>query len=69
MKLERTLQHEVELRGRGLHTGQETAILIRPASTGTGIVFVRTDFDEPVRIPATAEFMFEGEGRQTHDEM
>src|SRR3989338_11025559 len=62
---ERTVGREITLRGRGLHTGLESEIVIKPAPAGTGIVFMRKDQPEPVSIPATAEFIFSGEGRQT----
>jgi len=40
---ERTLIAPAICAGVGVHTGQRVRLAIRPASTGTGIVFVRTD--------------------------
>lgn len=40
---QRTLSKEYSFEGKGLHTGKHSRVLLRPAPTGTGIVFVRTD--------------------------
>jgi len=49
---QRTIANEVELSDRGLFTGQPAKLRFRPAGPNTGVVFVRTDLPEPVRIPA-----------------
>lgn len=42
--------------GVGVHTGAYTRVSVRPAPTGAGIVFVRTDVkDVDNRVPATGE--------------
>ena len=41
--------------GVGLHSGERVRVSIRPAPTGSGIVFVRTDLDRHNRVPVTAE--------------
>lgn len=43
MRLQNTLQREVFVRGKGLHTGKEISMNLRPAPGDTGIVFIRTD--------------------------
>ncbi|WP_126420564.1 UDP-3-O-acyl-N-acetylglucosamine deacetylase [Asticcacaulis excentricus] len=44
--------------GVGLHTGQRVRLSVRPASAGTGIVFVRTDIcDRDNRVPARADLV------------
>lgn len=53
--LQRTLKNVIRATGVGLHTGDKVYLTLRPAPADTGIVFVRTDFDEPVVIPARAE--------------
>jgi UDP-3-O-[3-hydroxymyristoyl] N-acetylglucosamine deacetylase len=40
--------------GRGLHGGVPVRLALRPAREDSGIVFVRTDLDRPVEIPACA---------------
>jgi UDP-3-O-[3-hydroxymyristoyl] N-acetylglucosamine deacetylase len=46
----RTLKAAITGVGRGLHSGADVTMVLRPASAGTGIVFVRSDLD--VEIPA-----------------
>ena len=43
---ERTLVAPAICAGVGVHTGQRVRLAIRPAATGTGIVFVRTDITD-----------------------
>ena len=51
-----TISQPVEAHGVGLHSGQEIALRLEPAPTGTGIVFVRTDRDD-AEIPATVDHL------------
>jgi UDP-3-O-[3-hydroxymyristoyl] N-acetylglucosamine deacetylase len=53
---ERTLVAPAICAGVGVHTGQRVRLSIRPASTGTGIVFVRSDVtDRDNRIPVAGD--------------
>lgn len=52
---QRTIKDEVRFSGTGLHSGVETHLRLLPADPGTGVVFVRTDFDPPARIPLCLE--------------
>jgi UDP-3-O-[3-hydroxymyristoyl] N-acetylglucosamine deacetylase len=53
---ERTLVAPAICAGVGVHTGQRVRLAIRPALTGTGIVFVRTDItDRDNRIVVSGE--------------
>jgi len=54
---QRTLAHEVEVAGVGIHTGEVTNVRIRPASVGTGVVFRRIDVADEPEIPAGLEFV------------
>ena len=54
MKLQKTIKDEGTLTGKGLFGGQEAAVTFRAAPEDTGIVFVRTDVANPVRIAAVA---------------
>ncbi|MFH1616254.1 MAG: UDP-3-O-acyl-N-acetylglucosamine deacetylase [Planctomycetota bacterium] len=54
MNLQRTIKSEVKLSGRGLFSGEDSRVTFKPAPEETGIVFVRTDLAEPVRIRAVA---------------
>jgi UDP-3-O-[3-hydroxymyristoyl] N-acetylglucosamine deacetylase len=66
----RTLKAAISAIGRGLHSGAEVSIALRPAATGTGIVFRRTDLgvDIPARFDTVADtrlctVIAEGEAR------
>jgi len=54
LKLQRTIQDESKLVGKGLFGGEEARVIFRPAPEDTGVVFVRTDVAGAVRIPALA---------------
>ena len=47
-----TIAKGFSLSGRGLHTGGDVELRVKPASPGAGIRFVRTDLEEPVEIAA-----------------
>ncbi|HSN70825.1 MAG TPA: UDP-3-O-acyl-N-acetylglucosamine deacetylase, partial [Steroidobacteraceae bacterium] len=55
MLRQRTLKNTIRATGVGLHTGKKVLMVLRPAPVETGIVFRRTDLDEPVEIAARAE--------------
>ncbi len=50
-----TLAGEYEFRGKGLHTGKVSRMILRPAPAGTGIVFLRTDIGDNAFVEALAE--------------
>ena len=52
VSLQRTLARPVTLSGKGLLTGKDADLVIEPALAGEGIVFVRTDIEPNVPIPA-----------------
>ena len=54
---QRTLQNVIRATGVGLHSGKKVHMALRPAPTNTGIVFVRTDLDPVVHVPARAELV------------
>lgn len=49
----RTIAREVEIEGVGLHLGKACRLVFRPAASGAGITFIRSDRDG-LRMPATA---------------
>jgi UDP-3-O-[3-hydroxymyristoyl] N-acetylglucosamine deacetylase len=53
--LQRTLKNVIRATGVGLHSGDKVLITLRPAPVDAGIVFVRTDLEQPVAIRARAE--------------
>ena len=54
MKLQTTIKNDSRLVGKGLFSGQDAKVVFRPGAVDTGVVFVRTDGTEPVRIAAIA---------------
>lgn len=54
---QRTLKNTVRATGVGIHTGQKVYITLKPAPVDTGIVFSRTDYDNPINIKATADLV------------
>jgi len=54
---QRTLKNVIRATGVGLHTGEKVYLKLRPAPVDTGVVFVRTDTDPAVEIPAKSEFV------------
>ena len=55
MLKQRTLKSLTRAVGVGLHSGQRVELTLRPAPTGTGIVFRRVDLPQPVEIRMSAE--------------
>ena len=53
---ETTVQHPVEAKGVGLHSGVPVSIRILPAPAGTGIIFTRVDLDR-FEIPAMWQYV------------
>jgi UDP-3-O-[3-hydroxymyristoyl] N-acetylglucosamine deacetylase/3-hydroxyacyl-[acyl-carrier-protein] dehydratase len=45
MEKQRTIKKEIELEGKGLHTGNRARIKLKPASVNSGINFIRVDLD------------------------
>jgi len=52
---QRTLKNVIRATGVGLHSGKKVYMTLRPAPVDTGIVFVRTDLEPEVQIPAQAD--------------
>jgi UDP-3-O-[3-hydroxymyristoyl] N-acetylglucosamine deacetylase len=49
---QKTLRNVIRATGVGLHTGEKVFITLRPAPVDTGIVFVRSDLEQPVSLRA-----------------
>jgi UDP-3-O-[3-hydroxymyristoyl] N-acetylglucosamine deacetylase len=54
MLKQRTLKNSIRATGVGLHSGKKVLMVLRPAPANSGIVFRRSDLDEPIDIPAKA---------------
>lgn len=59
----RTIERDASLTGIGLHTGVATTATCRPAPSGRGIVFRRTDLPGQPEIPAKLDEVAETERR------
>ena len=55
MKPQQTISRPTQISGRGLFTGKEATVRFKPAPPNGGIVFVRADQREAVRIPAVVD--------------
>ncbi len=56
---QRTIASPITVKGKGLHTGITTEVVINPAPENSGIKFIRTDLEGSPVIPALAEFVVE----------
>ena len=65
MKLQKTISSECRISGKGLFGGQEAKVVFRPGPVDSGVVFVRTDVPEPVRIDAVSSNVAERSRRTT----
>jgi UDP-3-O-[3-hydroxymyristoyl] N-acetylglucosamine deacetylase/3-hydroxyacyl-[acyl-carrier-protein] dehydratase len=65
MKLQKTIKDECRIAGKGLFSGEEAKVTFQPAPMDTGIVFTRTDVNEPVRIRAIVPNLVERSRRTT----
>ncbi len=54
MQRQKTLKSSVEISGKGLHSGKDVQMSIKPGEENSGIIFVRTDLPERPKIRATA---------------
>jgi UDP-3-O-[3-hydroxymyristoyl] N-acetylglucosamine deacetylase / 3-hydroxyacyl-[acyl-carrier-protein] dehydratase len=65
LKLQKTIKSEGKIAGKGMFGGKDAKVVFRPAPADSGIVFVRTDVPEPVRISAVAPNLAERSRRTT----
>jgi UDP-3-O-[3-hydroxymyristoyl] N-acetylglucosamine deacetylase/3-hydroxyacyl-[acyl-carrier-protein] dehydratase len=65
LKLQKTIRSEGKISGKGMFGGKEAKVVFRPAPADTGVVFVRTDTAEPVRISAVVPNLAERSRRTT----
>ncbi len=65
MKLQKTIKSEAKISGKGLFSSKEAKVVFRPAPADSGVVFVRTDIPEPVRIGAIVPNLAERSRRTT----
>ncbi|MGB2088498.1 MAG: UDP-3-O-acyl-N-acetylglucosamine deacetylase, partial [Psychroflexus salarius] len=56
-KKQTTIANEVQLKGVGLHTGQEVTLNFKPAEANSGYAFKRIDLEGHPIIPADANYV------------
>ena len=49
---QKTVLNQIKFSGVGLHTGVFSRLVLKPAPSNTGIIFIRKDLDNPVQIKA-----------------
>ena len=54
---QKTISQPVVIEGIGLHSGKVAKVTIKPAHPNAGVIFIRTDLEKPVTIPATYDFV------------
>src|SRR4051812_18151584 len=54
---QRSIKAAIACQGIGLHSGAAVRLTLRPAPPNHGVVFVRTDLERPVSIPASAQYV------------
>ncbi len=59
IKPQRTIAREASCSGIGLHTGNRTTVVFKPAPINTGIKFIRADLPERPEIPADIEHVID----------
>jgi UDP-3-O-[3-hydroxymyristoyl] N-acetylglucosamine deacetylase / 3-hydroxyacyl-[acyl-carrier-protein] dehydratase len=64
VRQQRTIKGSFTYEGTGLHTGKPVRTVFHPAPAFTGIRFRRIDLSPPVEIPASVDFISEGEIRR-----
>ena len=65
MRTQQTIRRPVSVAGTGYWSGHAVRVEFLPAPAGTGVVFLRTDGDVPVRIPASVEHRVDAIARTT----
>ena len=65
MSLQKTIKSEGKITGKGLFGGKEAKIVFRSAPVDSGVIFVRVDLPEPVRISAVVANIAERSRRTT----
>ena len=61
-KMQKTIKKPIKFTGKGLHTGATSTVTFRPAAENHGIVFIRTDIDKNLEIPALVDYVMPDNG-------
>ena len=63
MTKQKTIAKPFQVEGRGLFSGKQVTMTVKPAQVDVGVVFVRCDLDVPTRIPALISGLIESPRR------
>ncbi|MDD5109245.1 MAG: bifunctional UDP-3-O-[3-hydroxymyristoyl] N-acetylglucosamine deacetylase/3-hydroxyacyl-ACP dehydratase [Candidatus Omnitrophica bacterium] len=55
MEKQKTINREIHLKGKGIHTGHNVNVILKPAQVDSGVTFIRTDIAGSPRIKANVE--------------
>lgn len=61
MNNQRTIKKEKSVKGRGIHTGRNATVTLKPASPNTGILFKRVDVANSPIIRAQTDYILDGD--------
>jgi UDP-3-O-[3-hydroxymyristoyl] N-acetylglucosamine deacetylase/3-hydroxyacyl-[acyl-carrier-protein] dehydratase len=56
MAKQQTINSEISISGKGLHTGKDVTLTFKPAKENYGYRFIRTDLEEHIEIKANVDF-------------
>jgi len=62
---QRSIKNAVEFDGVALHSGDAVHVRLAPAPVGSGIIFKRTDIDDPAEVPANSDYLVSSQRRTT----
>lgn len=57
MEYQTTLKKEIQITGKGLHTGKVVSVTIKPTTLCNGVIFKRIDKNPAVEIPANVDYV------------
>jgi len=66
MEKQRTVKREVELKGKGIHTGKSVTVKFIPAGPNSGIIFRRVDLEGSPAIKADCDCILDGKTSPRH---
>ena len=62
---QKSIKSAVAFDGVALHSGEAVHVRIAPAAVGSGIIFKRTDVDDPAEVPANSDYLVNSQRRTT----
>src|SRR3989338_6291477 len=66
MENQKTIKKEIEVKGKGIHTGNPVTLKFKPAGPHIGILFKRTDISNSPIIKADIDYVLDGNKSPRH---